>query len=71
MIKFTAAEKRARYNVLLTWWLRDTKVFLSAKKIALIISNWLNQNFAHGKSAYMFGKYRNHQSPGSRPLQKF
>ena len=36
-----------------------------------LISNWLNQNFAHGKSAYMFGIYRNHQSPGSRPLQKF
>ena len=34
-IKFTAAKKRARYNVLVTWWSRDTKVFLSAKKIAL------------------------------------
>ena len=39
VIKFTAAEKRARYNVLVTWWSRDTKVFLSAKKIALIITN--------------------------------
>ena len=37
MIKFTGAEKRARYNVLGTWWSRDTKVFLSAKKIALVI----------------------------------
>ena len=36
-----------------------------------IISNCLNQKYAHGKSAYMFGGYRNHQSPGSRPLQKF
>ena len=25
----------------------------------------------YGKSAYMFGRYRNHQIPGSRPLQKF
>ena len=33
VIKFTAAEKRARYNVLVTWWSRDTKVFLSAKKL--------------------------------------
>ena len=31
MIKFAAAEKRARYNLLITWWSRDTKVFLSAK----------------------------------------
>ena len=29
----TAAEKHARYNVLVTWWSRDTKVFFSAKKI--------------------------------------
>ena len=36
-----------------------------------LISNWLNQNYAHGKSAYMSGRYRNHRSPGSRPLQKF
>ena len=36
-----------------------------------VISNCLNQNFAHRKSAYMFGRYRNHLSPGSRPLQKF
>ena len=36
-----------------------------------LISDSLNQNFAHGKSAYMFGRYRNCQSPGSRPLQKF
>ena len=35
VIEFTAAEKRARYNVLVTWWSRDTKIFLSAKKIAL------------------------------------
>ena len=36
-----------------------------------LISNWLNQNFAHGKSAYMSGIYRNSQSPGSRTLKKF
>ena len=36
-----------------------------------LISNCLNLNFAHGKSVYMFGIYRNRQSPGSRPLQKF
>ena len=23
----------------------------------------MNQKYAHGKSAYMFGRYRNHQSP--------
>ena len=38
VIKFTAAKKRARDNVLVTWWSRDTKVFLSAKKFALIYS---------------------------------
>ena len=36
-----------------------------------LISNSLNQNFTHGKSAYMSVRYRNRQSPGSRPLQKF
>ena len=36
-----------------------------------LISNSLNQNFAHGYSVYMFGGYRNRQSLGSRPLQKF
>ena len=36
-----------------------------------LISNSLNQNFAYGKSAYMFGRYRNRQNPDSRPLQKF
>ena len=39
--------------------------------IYYLISNWLNQKYAHSKSAYMFGRYRNHKSPGSRPLQKF
>ena len=23
-----------------------------------LIGNWLNQNFVHGKSAYMFGRYK-------------
>ena len=38
VIKFTAAEKRGRYNMLVTRWSRDTKVFLSAKKIALLMT---------------------------------
>ena len=44
-INFTAAEKRARYNVLVTRWSRDKKVFLSPKKIALIIRNTLKMYF--------------------------